>query len=120
MTTTTAKYGITKPAGTDLVRSGDDHIRAAMDRIDLLLGESGTKTITPSAINVDTSVRVDYARSYAALAPVVPQPMICLNESVPSTQTVNIWPSAPDATGFTLNIRSASTTSRNIRWRAGV
>lgn len=120
MSTTTAKYGIAKVAATDLVRDGDDTQRAAMDRIDLLLGESGTKSITPSAANTDTSVRVDYSRSYAGLAPLVPTPMVQLNESVPTTISCFVWASAADAAGFTLNIRSGNVSARSIRWRCGV
>lgn len=121
MTSLTAKYSITKPAGTDLVRSGDDHIRLAMDRIDLLLGESGTVNITPSAANTDTALRVNYARSYATLAPLVPRALANINESINAAAApTTVWTSAEDATGFTLNIRSATTGIRSVKWRCGV
>lgn len=121
MTTTTAKHGITKPAGTDLVRSGDDHIRLAMDRIDLLLGESGTVNITPSAANTDTTLRVNYSRTYAALAPAVPRAMAVIGESINAAASpTTVWTSGEDATGFTLNIRSATTGIRSVKWRCGV
>lgn len=96
-------------------------MRTALDRLDLLLGESDTVVIIPTGINATFSQRVNYARSYVALAPLVPTPFAVLNASVASVDTVYVWTSAADATGFTLNIRASSLTARNVKWftRAG-
>lgn len=116
MPASTPTYGLPYPAATDPLANGDDAIKALAERVDLLLGESGFTNITPSAVNTTTSVRINYARSYAGLAPIVPAPFAQLASAVASTDTVYVWASAADATGFTLNIRASSTTLRNVRW----
>lgn len=116
MASTTSKYAIPKTDDFDNMSGWPLRQRQAMDRIDLLLGESGTDDITPSAANTTTTKRVNYSRSYGALAPLVPSPFVVVNSSIASTDIVNVWSSAPDATGFTLNIRASSTTTRQVRW----
>lgn len=111
----TTKHAIPYPTPTDPVRDGDDRIKALAERVDLLLGETGLVSITPSAADVATSLRVDYGRSYA---PGIPRVMVMVNENVGATLNVNVWPAAADATGFTLWIRSSNTTTRQIRWDA--
>lgn len=62
MTTTTTRYAIVKPAGTDPVRDGDDIMRAAFDRVDYLLGEAG-EWASPSTAGT-TSATVNLTRAY--------------------------------------------------------
>lgn len=115
---TTSKYGIEYPVGTDPVADADQTIKAAADRLDLLLGESGVTTITPTAADTTTTLRVNYSRSYAALAPLVPRATAHVNESYAVATVVNVWTTAEDATGFTLNIRSSGTAARSVKWKA--
>lgn len=62
MTTPTTRYAIGKPAGTDPVRDGDDVMRAAFDRIDYLLGESG-EWASPATAGTTSQV-VNLTRAY--------------------------------------------------------
>jgi hypothetical protein len=117
MSGTTAKHGIPYMTAGDQAASIDEASLAMATRLDLLLGESGTVQMTPSAANTDTTVRVNYARSYADLAPIVPVVLVNLAESVASTQTTYVYADGFDATGFTLHIRSSVTTQRTVRWR---
>lgn len=116
----TAKYGVPYAVGSDDVKTVDNTMQALAERMDLLLGESGIDNIAPSAADTVTSKRINYARSYAALAPLVPMPFVAIRESVTTSQQVTVWTSSEDATGFTVNIRANTTTARNIRWRTGV
>jgi hypothetical protein len=115
MTATTSKYVIPYPTGTDDVRDGENAMQAIADRVDLLLGETGTDSITPSAANTTTTKRINYARSYAGL-PLVPRAWVMPDAAINSTDAVFFWVSGEDATGFTLNVRSQSTTAKAIRW----
>lgn len=117
MPSSTAKYGVPYPTGADPVADGDNTIQSLATRVDLLLGEVGTANITPSAVDTTTTLRVNYSRSYAALAPLVPQPIAVINEMVAVAGTVHLWTSAHDATGFTLNVRSSSVATRNVKWQ---
>lgn len=119
MSTTTTRYAIPKPSADDAFADGDDIMRAMADRLDLLLGETGEVVITPTAVDTVQSVRVNYARSYAALAPMVPKVVgLFVNENRTVSGVVNLWSSGEDATGFTLNYRAATTATRAIRWNA--
>jgi hypothetical protein len=115
MTATTAKYLLPYPVGTDPVKDGENTIQALATLVDLLLGETGTDSITPSAANTTTTKRVNYARSYAAL-PSAPRAFLNFDAAINSTDAVFIWVSGEDATGFTLNIKSQSTTAKAVRW----
>lgn len=116
----TPKYAVPYSIGSDDVKTVDDTMKAQAERVDLLLGESGIDNIQPSAADTITSKRINYARSYAALAPLVPMPFVAIRESVTTAQQVVLWTSSEDATGFTVNIRANTTAARNIRWRTGV
>lgn len=120
MSGSTAKYAVPYMTGGDGADGIDDGFLALATRLDLLLGESGTQAITPSAADTTTSVRVNYGRSYAALAPLVPKVQAVVNEAVNTASEVTVWTSGEDATGFTLNIRSSGTAARATKWRAGV
>jgi hypothetical protein len=110
----TTKYAIPYSDGGDAMGTVDDTMQSMAERIDLLMGETGTKNITPSAPDTDTSVRVDYARDYSAVG--APFPMVQINESIATANQAVVWASAADATGFTLNIRASTTTIRSVRW----
>lgn len=62
MSTNTAAQGIPKPAATDLVRDGDDAMRALVDRIDYLLGETG-EWLTPAAAGT-SNANLNLTRAY--------------------------------------------------------
>lgn len=64
MSSTTDKFAIPKPTGTDPVADGDNIMRLMADRIDYMLGESGENTITPSAANVKTTKVIAFGRTY--------------------------------------------------------
>lgn len=118
MSTTTAKYGLTKPEDADaLTVVVGDQLRATMDRLDLLLGEGGTVSLTPSAADTIVTQRVNYQRDYTATG-VVPHVMLCLDSNVGSSNVVNFWATAPDYTGFTLNLRKSTTSATSVRWMA--
>lgn len=116
MASTTTKYLIPRPDDIDPLADLASKVRAACDRIDLLLGETGTASINPSGANVYTTVRVDYARSYAGLAPLIPIPIVTLATTPSASTTVTLTAQNPDATGFTLGILSSNTGARNVRW----
>lgn len=115
MTGTTAKYAIPYATGTDPLGAVAARMQSLAERVDLLNGETGQLTIVPSAINTTTSVRVNYVRTYAALA-AIPRAFVVNNAVVQSTDSVYLWVSLEDATGFTLNVRASSVTGRNVRW----
>ena len=104
------------PGGGDAAATLDTKIQELAERVDLLRGEQGTTSITPSAVDTNTSQRVDYARSYAALAPNVPRVTVTITEQRTMAQDFHAWASAEDHTGFTLNIRASSTGARSCRW----
>lgn len=116
MTSSTPKYAIPYSTGTDGLDTVDDTMKALAERVDLMIGEAGDTSITPSAADTNTSVRVNYSRSYAAAG--VPKVLCAVNESRAVATTVWVWSSAEDATGFTLNIRASSTATRSVRWVA--
>ena len=116
MSSTTAKYAIPYSTGGDLASTIDDTMQALANKVDLLMGEYNDTTITPSAVDTTTSVRVNYSRSYATVA--VPKVIAVCNEARATAAVVNVWTSAEDATGFTLNIRSSTTAARLVRWFA--
>lgn len=115
MSGTTTRYAVPYMTSGDSVATIDEWTLAVAERIDLLAGESGTDTITPSAADATTTKRVNYARSYAAL-PAVPKAFVVINESVATTQEATVWTTAEDATGFTLNIRASTTGARSVKW----
>lgn len=115
MPSSTPNKGIPYPVPTDAVAELDDIGQDLAERLDLLMGETGLATITPSAANVDTTLRVNYARSYAAL-PSVPRVHTELRETIGTGTIVLLFADGEDATGFTLHIRSSNTSARNVRW----
>lgn len=112
------RYDLVAPDDNDPFSDVGLRMRNLVDQLDFMLGETGTTNITPSAVNTDTQIRVNYSRSYASLAPLVPFPTAHLNDDVPSTHTTYVRTLGADATGFTLAIRSSHTTTRTVRWRA--
>lgn len=111
----TSKWHLETILGADVVQQGDDTQEAAMERLDLLLGEQDLTTITPSAIDVTTSLVVMYSRTY----PTVPRVFL----SGPAmgfaiANQLNVWVSNELVDRFTLNIRSYNTVARDVRWWA--
>lgn len=116
MSDLTSKYKLPYPLPGDAVATVDDTVEALAERLDMLLGETGSTTITPSAVDTQTGKRINYTRSYAALAPLVPSVQLTMGEGLSTSNVVQLWVTGEDATGFTLNIRSSTTTTRTIRW----
>lgn len=118
MTTTTARFGIIKPAGTDPVKSGDDHIRAAMDRIDYMLGESGDNTITPSAANTKTTKVIAFSRQYKT----PPRVLVCLGRDAAVVNigagVVSLWVDDVTVDNFTVAINRTTTAVTDLTWTA--
>lgn len=114
----TTKYGVAYSDGAESVASVDDTMQELAERVDLLLGEKGLANVTPSAANVDHTVRVNFARSYAALSPMLLTVTTWLEQSIGTGTTVETFADAVDATGFTLHVRASNTTTRPVRWVA--
>lgn len=115
---TTSKYGIEYADPVDLVGDLPALMQTMAERVDLLLGEKGLANVTPSAANVDHTVRVNFARSYAALSPMLLTVTTWLEQSIGTGTTVETFADTVDATGFTLHVRASNTTARPIRWVA--
>lgn len=118
MSTTTTKYGLTKPDDADpLVEVVSTQLRATMDRLDLLLGESGSQAIQATAADTNVSVRVNYSRDYTSTGK-TPRVALTCDSQTGSTVTQHAWVTAEDYTGFTLNMRKSNTTISSWRWFA--
>lgn len=116
MTGSTSRYSIGYPQGTDPVRNGDDTVAAALQKIDLLMGEWGTVTVTGIAVDTVKSQRINYSRSYAGVP--TPRAFAMQDQNTVSGTNTNIWITGEDSTGFWLNFRSASSADRTFRWFA--
>jgi len=118
MSTTTSKYGLTKPEDIDpVVDVLGTQLRALADKLDLLFGEMGTITMTPVAADTTVSVRVNYARDYTSTGS-VPQVWVQIDQNTPTAATLYTWITAKDYTGFTLNMRKSTTANQALRWFA--
>lgn len=114
----TSKYSVPYSDGAEAVSSIDDTMQEQAERLDLLLGENGLANVTPSAANVDHTVRVNFGRSYAGLSPMLLTVTTWLEQSIGTGTTVETFADAVDATGFTLHVRASNTSARLIRWVA--
>lgn len=76
--------------------------------------QGGSTTITPSAVNTQTTKRVNFPTSYLANPDVV----VCLGEGITTPGAITLWVTGIDTTGFTLGITSATTAARTVRWMA--
>lgn len=97
--------------------NGDDAIKALADQLELLLGEFGSDGILPVAADTTASKRINYARSYAALAPLLPRAFVMPDAAISSSTTTNFWVSLEDSTGFTINVRSSTVSNKLFRWQ---
>lgn len=113
MPSDTVKYDLPYPVAADPVKDGENLIQQLAERVDLLLGETGTVTLTGMVADTTKSQRVNYARDYGTL---IPAAFAFNDATAASSITIHIWTSAEDSTGFTLNVRSSSTSNRAIRW----
>lgn len=115
MTSTTTRHLITRHDDVDPLSDIGLNLRTALNRIDLLAGEVGTNSITPSAVDTTTSKRINYARSYAALA-AIPKAFVFTDAAAASSTTNNWWVTDEDSTGFTVNVRSTTTSLKQFRY----
>ncbi len=115
---TTTKYGIPYADPVDMVGDFPALAEDQAERLDLLLGEQGLVNVTPSGTNIDHTVRVNFGRSYAALAPMTLTVTAWLEQSIGTGTTVETFADTVDATGFTLHVRATNLTTRPIRWAA--
>lgn len=117
MSAQTPKYGLSYLTGTDALALIDEWTQVLAERVDLLFGETGDTSITPSAVDTATSLRVNYARSYAGTGGGNPPRVTAVvNEGRTMAQDFHTWVSGEDFTGFTLNIRATTTATRSVRW----
>lgn len=115
MPNTTPKWHIPYFLGGDPVETIDGTSQSIAQVLDLLIGETGLATITPSAVDTTTSLVVPYSRVY----PVVPRVFL----SGPAmgfaiANQLNVWVSNEAVDQFQLNIRSYNTVARDVRWWA--
>lgn len=118
MSTTTSKYGLTKPEDSDpVVEVLGNQLRATLDKLDMLLGETGTVDIQDDSNDTVKSVRVNYARDYTSTGS-VPTVLLSCESSTAASVTHHAWVDGRDYTGFTLNMRKSNTTISTWRWLA--
>lgn len=113
----TAKYDVPSIDGAEAADQIDDVMLLLAERIDLLLGESGTDTITAAGAGVVTK-RINYARNYStALGGLGFTPRANVQLATNHADTV-LWVESEDATGFTVGLRTAAagTATRTFRW----
>lgn len=124
MSLTTAKYVLPYPVAADAVSNEPVTLAALAARADLLLGESGSLTLSPAAATT-LSTAVVLGRTYpgnsgAAVPGIV---MLNLNSTLAAATGFQWWingwtGTASTITGFTLNVQySAAQTSRPHLWR---
>jgi hypothetical protein len=113
MPNVTDLYELPYPDGTEPVSSLDTTGQELAELLDLLLGETGSTTITAAGAGVVTK-RVNYARDYTALG-FTPRAQVQLSTSHADTV---LYVELEDATGFTLGLRTAGAGSltRTVRW----
>jgi hypothetical protein len=117
MSSLSDRFDIPMPDGTDDVRDGDDIIRALVDRIDLLLGESG-EHLFAAASGSRTTV-VNLSRPYPDGFQVHTSLVVATNAG-----TVETWATGESGTGgpggvgtFTLGINTSSSLARTVAFR---
>lgn len=115
MTATTNKYGLTYPTGSDAVPDLDTIVQDLAERMELVHGEIGSRVMVVVTADVNQTQRVNYSRSYAALAPIVPVAFATLNSS-PAGGHVTVWTTGHDAEGFTLGIRASTSNPFTVNW----
>lgn len=116
MSASTSRYGLPYSIANDAVSTVDDTMQALAQRLDLMLGETGTLSLASGTADTAVSQRVNYSRDYSSVG--APTVMVMQDGNVTAANTVNYWVTSPDATGFTLNMRTSNTTSKAFRWTA--
>lgn len=118
MSSTTDRFAIPKPTGTDPVADGDNIMRLMADRIDYLLGESGDSTITPSAANTKTTKIIAFGRTFKT------PPRVLLSagrDGFNNTITqgvMQLWVDDVTLNDFTVGVIANNTTAREFTWNA--
>lgn len=110
----TALWDIPYSLGSDSADTIDDTMQDLAERLDIMMGETGVKTMTPSAADTNTASVVMLSRTYPTNVAV----MLQINSGFGVTTVVDVYPSNELTDRFTLNIRSTSTVARDIRWWA--
>lgn len=113
----TTSRKIPYPTGTDQVRDGDDAMRALVDRIDYMLGESGTYT-TPAVTGTQVFT-VDLSRAYPGGFKVY---VSAVTQAVAGS--ISVWGHTELGTGgaggvgrFTIGANRPTAVATAINWR---
>lgn len=114
MSSATAKYAIPYPTAGDALANGDDTIKALAERVDILMGEAGSDSITPSAANTTTTKRINFSRTY----PTIPTVVAGVGSTTVAPGTLSLWVAAIDTSGFTVLVQRTSTTAVPFMWVA--
>lgn len=109
------RFDIPAALDGDAVAAGAAAMRALADRLDLLLGETGTVDLAGGGTSSWVSVRVNYARDYSDTTLPMPRAWV-ITTSHHFDHLFQV--DGEDRTGFTLNMRSNSTAVRTVRWWA--
>lgn len=123
MAAQTTKYKIDYAQLTDTVASLATTIQNLANRVDLLLGESGTYTAAMTAATVHNQA-ITLARTYpgnvGAAVPgiVIIEHASSIGGAATVFEYVDTWTgTASTITGFTIHALSSTTTSRTFHWR---
>lgn len=105
--------GYPYPEGTDRLMDGDDAIKNLAAAIPQVQG--GNATITPSAANVSTALRVNFPKPFpVGVTPVV----VATIYAGAALASRGVSTSVADNTGFTLNLVAPNQTALPINWIA--
>lgn len=123
MSSTTPKYVIPYPVAADAVNQEPVTVKALADRLDLLLGESGSFSAVMLA-NTTLLTNIVLARTYpgnsgAAVPGIV---IIDVASQVAATTVLNSWVTTwtgtgTTITGFTIGLQCNSSITRVVSWR---
>lgn len=123
MSSSTAKYAIPYPVAADAVNQEPVTVKALADRMDLLLGETGSFSAVLVA-NTTLSTVIALARVYPGNsgAAVPGTVVITVTSPVAATTVLNQWVSTwtgtgATVTGFTIGLQASAAITRTVTWR---
>lgn len=113
----TTRFVIPYPLTSDTVASLPTTDQNASQRVDLLLGEGGTASITVAA-NTAGSIAVTFARSYTGVVGTGSAVLTQFQSDLGAGVTYQVWITGMTGAGFTLNYRfSTAQSARGLSWR---
>lgn len=110
MSAVTDTHAIPYAEPGDPVAEGGAAIQAIALRVDKLLGERGSTSVTFTA-DTNTTKRVNYARDYNGEVPLA---FAGLNSTAGGQ--VTFWTTGHDDTGFTLGVRADYAATHTVNW----